>query len=194
MGIENYTDQEIVQAILRRDSFITKEYLYRKCYPLFKSLFNRYITDCTDTVELIHEIYAYLLTPGIESNSCPLATYRSEGSLFTWLKLVALSYCYARFKKIERIKIEPIDLSDIYERNLPSLDIDMSHINEIDVECLFQMMPNKRYSRLIYLRYVKSFTNEETARALGMTMANYYNKHKLAKEQFIKIYNKEFGK
>ena len=63
-------------------------------------------------------------------------------------------------------------------------------MDTVDIEKLLTLMPNKRYSRLIELNYVKSFTHEETAQALGMTMANYYNKHKLAKEQFIKIYTK----
>ena len=34
-------------------------------------------------------------------------------------------------------------------------------------------------------------SNEETAEILGMSMDNYYNKHKLAKEQFAKILRKE---
>ena len=34
-------------------------------------------------------------------------------------------------------------------------------------------------------------TNEETAKELGMSMENYYNKHKLAKEQYERIYRKE---
>ena len=37
----------------------------------------------------------------------------------------------------------------------------------------------------------KEKSNEETAEILGMTMDNYYNKHKLAKEQFAKILRKE---
>lgn len=46
MELNHYTDQKIVQAILRRDTFITKEYLYRKCYPLFKAVYDKYYTDC----------------------------------------------------------------------------------------------------------------------------------------------------
>ena len=52
-------------------------------------------------------------------------------------------------------------------------------------------MPNKRYSELIRLRYLEQNTNEETAKALGMTMENYYSKHKLAKEQYQIIQRKE---
>jgi len=194
MDLSKYSDCEIVEAILRRDSVLTVEFLYRRCYPLFKTLYDNYCTGCLDVVEFIHEIYVFLLTPGIESKVCPLATFRSEGSLFSWLKLVGLSYCYSKFRKKERIKVETIDLSDIYDGSLPSLSFDMSAINKMDIERLLQLMPNKRYSQLIRLRYMRSFTHEETAKALGMTMANYYNKHKLAKEQFVKIYNKEFRK
>lgn len=192
MDLSAYPDISIVQAILNKDSAITVEFLYRKCYPLFKALFDNYETDCVDVKEFIHEIYAFLLTPGRESHICPLATYRSEGSLYTWMKLVGRSYCFARFRKKEKLKVELIDVSDIYGAYQPSLNFDMSSIDRMDVERLLHIMPNKRYSQLIRLRYLLSYTNEETAQSLGMTMANYYNKHKLAKEQFIRIYNNEF--
>lgn len=182
----------IANAILNRDSAVTVEFLYRKCYPLFKALFDNYETDCSDVKEFIHEIYAFLLTPGRDSNICPLSTYRSEGSLFSWMKLVGRSYCYARFRKKEKQRVELIDISDIYDAYQPSLNFDMSSLDKMDVERLLQMMPNKRYSQLLKLRYIFSYSNDETAQYLGITMPNYYNKHKLAKEQFIRIYNKEF--
>jgi len=56
---------------------------------------------------------------------------------------------------------------------------------------LLDMMPNRRYSQLIRLRYVEEMSNEDTAKALGMTMDNYYNKHRRAKMQLYEIINKE---
>lgn len=191
MGIDNYTDQEIAKAILRRNTYITKEYLYKKCYPLFKALYNKYETDSLEVKEFIHEIYVFLLTPSKTSKICPLQTYRAEGSLFTWLKLVGRTYCHTQFRKKSSIRIEQIDISDIFDSATPSVDIDMSRINRMDVERILELMPNKRYSKLIRLRYLEQKTNEETAAELGMTMDNYYNKHKLAKAQFMKIYNQE---
>ena len=52
-------------------------------------------------------------------------------------------------------------------------------------------MPNRRYSQLIRLRHVELRTDKETAEALGMSMDNYYNKHRLAKEMFEKTLRKE---
>lgn len=39
--------------------------------------------------------------------------------------------------------------------------------------------------------YLEHKTLEETAEALDMAMSNFYNKHKLAKEQYIRIWRKE---
>jgi len=38
MEIDSYADQETALAILLRDTFITKEYMYEKCYPLLKAM------------------------------------------------------------------------------------------------------------------------------------------------------------
>lgn len=72
-----------------------------------------------------------------------------------------------------------------------SIEIDFTNLNRQDAMIILKQMPNKRYSELIRLRYLELKTNEETAKALGMTMDNYYNKHKLAKEQYERIFRKE---
>ena len=74
-----------------------------------------------------------------------------------------------------------------------SIEIDFSNLNRQDALTIIKQMPNKRYSELIRLRYLELKTNEETAKELGMSMENYYNKHKLAKEQYERIFRKEVG-
>ncbi len=44
---------------------------------------------------------------------------------------------------------------------------------------------------LIRLKYLEEYSNEETAKILGMNMNTFYNKHKCAKEQYIKILKTE---
>ena len=41
------------------------------------------------------------------------------------------------------------------------------------------------------IRYLEEKSNEETAEILGMSMENYYNKHKLAKAEYIRVWRKE---
>lgn len=91
-------------------------------------------------------------------------------------------------------KTDGFDDNDVSDRNdaiYGSVEIDFSSLNKQDAMVILKQMPNKRYSELIRLRYLELKTNDETAKALGMTMDNYYNKHKLAKEQYERIFRKE---
>ena len=54
--IENQNDFPVytsVDAILSKDHSVTKAFLYVKCYPLFKSIFLKYQTDCEQCIEFI---------------------------------------------------------------------------------------------------------------------------------------------
>ena len=190
MDLTLYTHREIVAAIMRRDTAVTKEYLYRKCRPLFESCFNRYYTDCENCIEFINEIYLYIMLPSKKTGKNKISTFGFRCTLTMWMKVVTENYCRQLFKR----KAEHIgDNNDIEsDRNIgaaESLNIDA--LNRRDVEKVLSLMRNKRYSALIRYRYLDDKTNEETAELLGMSMDNYYNKHKRAKQQFAEIIRKE---
>ena len=194
-------DLKIAQALIRRDEELTRYYLYQKCYPLFKSIYDRYYTDCTCCREFINEIYILILTPSKATGQCQLEHFRGESSLITWLKTISLFYCYKRFKmKQQKPEYEPIRLNgneennvsgDIKESIYGSIEIDTSYMNREDICKILDLMPNSSYRELIRLRYLEQKDNEETARILGVTMGNYYNMHKRAKEQFVFYCRKE---
>lgn len=191
MEIEHYTDQEIVKAILDRDTIVTKEFLYRKCYPLFKAVYDKYYTDCESCFELINEIYVYIVIPQKKTNISKLAAFGFRCTLTMWLKIVVENYChqlYARRMEIDRD-------SDVgSDRNMPddeSLTENTRRIDMEDVHKILDMMPNQRYRKLIEYRYVDEKSNEETAMLLAVTMANYYNMHKRAKVQYCEVLRKE---
>ena len=177
----------------------TRQYLYQQCYPLFKSIYDNYYTDCISCKEFIDEIYLVILTPNKSTGKCQLENFKGESTLTSWLKSVCLFYCYDRFEKKERMpKYELLqnmngedDKSDRLEAIYGTIEIDITSLNREDVLIVLGQMPNERYRELIRLRYLEQRTNEETAAELGMTMDNYYNKHKLAKEQYERIARKE---
>lgn len=189
--IESLTDEEVVGAILNRDAKITRLYFYEKCYPLFKSCYDKYYTDCETCIEFINQIYLLVMTPRKSTGVSPLQTFGFRCTLTMWLKIIAENYC----KQLFRIRVESSNsvepTSDRLTKIDNSLEVDFNSIYASDVRKILDMMPNKRYSHLIELRYVEEKTNEETAMVLGMTMDNYYNKHKLAKAQFCNILRKE---
>lgn len=191
MIIDQYTDKEIVAAILKRDTYVTKEFLYKKCYPLFSAVYNKYYTDCENPVELINEIYVYILTPKKVTGRCKLADFGFRCTLTMWLKIVTEHFCQQLFaRKVEILEnISVDDDRNLYE--IYSLELDFNTLNMEDVKRILNMISNERYRRLIEYRYLDEKSNEETAMLLSLTMANYYNVHLRAKAQFCSALKKE---
>lgn len=188
-------------ALLRRDERFIRTFLYSDCFPLFKSIFDNYDTDCEDVIELMHEIYLLILTPSKTTNRCQLENYRGESSLMSWLKTVTIYFCYRKHELMERMpKYEAIVTiieegmegddgrnDDIYGSN----EIDFDSLNRQDAMRIIGLMPNERYRDIIIKCHLEGMTNTETAKALGMTMKNFYNKHLLAKAQYEQVWRKE---
>lgn len=191
MDYNNLDDKEVVRHILSRNKEVTIDYLYKKCYPLFKSIYDRYYTDCESWEEFVTEIYVYIMMPGKQTGNSKLAAFQFRCSFPTWLKIVAENYCHQLYAKRIDIVGESSSDTDIFNRIEKSLDFDIKNINTFDVMNIIASMPNQRYRKLIEYRYVQERSNEETAALLSMNMANYYNKHKLAKAQFVAALRKE---
>lgn len=195
-------DRMVVDAILLRNPKITQQYLYIKCYPLFKSIYDNYYTDCQSCMEFINEIYTHLLTLNKDTGICKLQTFQFGSTLTTWLKTVGIYYCYEHYRRRQTVSfIEQKTESDNYssdrfDQYAVSMYEEKSLTDKEDIEVLLNMMPNKRYSMIIRLRYLEGLSNEETAAALQMSMDNFYNKQMRAKKQFNDVLNKEerYGK
>lgn len=191
MNIEHYTDREIVNAILGRDTFVTKEFLYGKCYPLFKAIHSKFYTDCETPLELINQIYVYILWPHPETHISKLEQFGFRCSLPMWIKVVVENYCQQVFKR----RVQIIDGKNVgSDRKLQeeeSITENIGVLDKDDLRTMLNSMPNERYRKLIELRYINGMSNEETATMLGLNMDNYYNCHKRAKEQYCAILRKE---
>lgn len=188
-NIKNKDDHQIVSWLLARLGWATNEFLYGKCYPLFKSLHTRYYSSCPELEDFIHDIYIDIIQPRKDNKECKLNTFSYKSTLYTWMGVVSIRFCYAKYKKA--IHIINSDDSDRYS------DISISNhaINDLfdreDLEKVLDIMTNSRYKELIRLRYLCGLSNEMTAKQLNMDMDNYYNKHRLAKVQFVNALKKE---
>lgn len=190
-------DLLIAKALINRDERITKQFFYIKCYPLFKSVFDRYYTGCESCKEFMDEIYMTILIPSKKTGKCQLENYKGESTLTSWLKSVCLFYCYHKFGLRQRLP-EFVSVSqnwggegDRSDSLLGSISMDMCKLNRADIETLISMMPNPRYQKIIYMLHVEHMTHKEIANALEMKMENYYNKRILAEKQFKQIQKKE---
>lgn len=189
--ITSMSDQEIVRAILNKDERITCMFFYHKCYPLFKSYFDNYYTDCESCTEFINEIYLYLMLPNADTQQSYLQGFTFRCSLTNWLKVVTQSYCYQLFRKKGDTIQENFDDTERFDAVSDSIDIESSVFDAADLQLVLQSMPNPRYRELIRLRYIEELPNEEVAQRLEMSLDNFYNKHYFAKKQFLTALKKE---
>ena len=185
------SDQEIVTAILERNKNVTSLFLYKKCYPLFYAIYRNYYTDCESCIEFINDIYLYIMNPSRATGLNKLQGFRHECSLLLWLKEVCIYYCYARYRRKSREETLLQTYADRLKAETQSIDIDFSKIEKEDILKLISYMSNSSYAEIIRLYYVENKTNDEVAEILGMSKANLYNKHILAKNMFAKILRKE---
>lgn len=195
-----YEDLHIARALLRHDESVTRQFFYKQCFPLFKSVYDNYYTDCTAVKEFIDEVYLLVLTPNKQTGRCQLENFRGESTLTSWLKSACLFYCYKKYRRKSRspmfvslpnLNDEKFDDNDRLIDLGGSSELDISNMNRQDIKAIMALMPNKRYRKLIQLRYLEMMSNEETAKELGLSMENYYNIHLRAKAQYTRILNME---
>ena len=192
-------DLLIAKALINRDNAITRRYFYQQCYPLFKSIYENYYTDCTCCKEFIDEMYIIVLAPSKKTGKCQMENFKGESSLASWIKSACLFYCYGKYNRKGKLPIQDVitnseDNDDGRDRLIDKTDsneIDLTSINSHDVDEILSMMTSERYRNIIRLHYLEGKTNEEIAEILNMTMANFYNKKKLAIRQFKEKLNKE---
>lgn len=186
------TDQEIVTAILNRDSLVTEEFLYKKCYPLFNRLFAGYDTDCKECMEFIDEIYAFLLYPGKITHRSKLETFAYHCNLIGWIKTVCINYCNQIYSKKKSFSINSLDKYDITLPDEQSFEKTANNFNMADLSKILSSMESKRFATMIEYRYLKGYTNKEIAEIIGVPFNKYY--HVLmdrARDQFTVELKKE---
>lgn len=196
-------DLQIAKSLIQRDNIVTRKFFYQQCFPLFKSIYDNYHTDCIDYKEFIDEIYITVLTPSKATGKCQMENFRGESTLASWIKTACLFYCYKKYELKQRMPVcEPIPhttekedgedtINDGKSDESSSNQIDFRGMNRADVETLLGLMPNVRYRSIIRLLYLEQKSHKETAEALGMSMGNYYNKRILAEKQFKQVCRKE---
>lgn len=187
--IKDKEDHQVVEWLLNRIDWATREFLYGRCYPIFKSLHDRFYSDCPELIDFIHEIYIDIIEPRRRSEKSKLETFNYKSTLYTWMSVVSIHFCYAKYNvSVKIINFEEGDRNLDILTSKPSIE---SIFNCEDIEKILKMMSNDRYRQIIRLHYVDGYSHEDTAKRLGMEMLNYYNKHRLAKIQYINVLKKE---
>ena len=163
------TDQEIVQALIERDSRVTAQFFFKDCRPLLLSIINRvFDKQKVDYDEIISELYIYLMA----NDAHRLRQFRFESTLYQWIKTTAIRFCLKL--KNDGVVIDDESQEPLDNKNRDTECIELSQA-KMDVDNLLGQMRNQRYAKVIRMLMIDGMTPEEVAKELSVTVDNLYN-------------------
>ena len=162
------TDQEIVQALIERDSRVTAQFFFKDSRPLLLSIINRvFDKQKVDYDEIISELYIYLMA----NDAHRLRQFRFESTLYQWIKTTAIRFCL-------KLKNDEVVIDDESQEPLDNnRDTDCIELSQakMDVDNLLSHMRNQRYAKVIRMLMIEDMTPDEVAKELFVTVDNLYN-------------------
>ena len=163
------TDQEIVQALIERDSRVTAQFFFKDCRPLLFSIIHRvFDKQKVDYDEIISELYIYLMA----NDAHRLRQFRFESTLYQWVKTTAIRFCL-------KLKNDEVVIDDESQEPLDNKnrDTDCTELSQakMDVDNLLSQMKNQRYAKVIRMLMIDGMSPEEVAKELSVTVDNLYN-------------------
>lgn len=173
------TDQEIIKGLIERDEYVTKDFFFVKCKPLFYSIINIVFDYEVEYDELVNELYLYLM----EDDAAKLRNFEYRSSVYQWLKVIAIRFFIKkRARMIDNTSGEPpYDKQD----QIAASESDVAVV--YDMERLFEAMPTKRYVYVIRRLILEDCEPEELAREMNITTANLYNIKRRSMAQLTRI-------
>jgi len=174
------SDSEIVQALINKDEFVTREFFFVKCRPLFYSIIRSIFSYGVNYDEFVNELYVYL----ISNDAHKLKQFNYRSTLMQWLKVVSIHYF---IKKRDEL-IEDSSKEALYdsEENSAS-EAEPPMTARMDLEKLFSEMSNKRYVLVISSLLLDGEDPSTVAIKLGVTIANLYNIKKRAMTALTRV-------
>lgn len=173
------TDQEIIKGLIERDEYVTKDFFFVKCKPLFYSIINIVFDYEVEYDELVNELYLYLM----EDDAAKLRNFEYRSSVYQWLKVIAIRFFIKkRARMIDNTSGEPL-----YDKQDQIAASESDVAVEFDIERLFEAMPTKRYVYVIRRLILEDCEPEELAREMNITTANLYNIKRRSMAQLTRI-------
>lgn len=182
------SDQQIIQALIARDERVTQQFFFKSCRPLFKSIICYVFSYEVDYDEFVNEFYLYLM----ENDAYRLRQFQGRSTIYQWLKVTAIRYFIS--KRDNMIDMAPQDTLFEMSDKGDEHEEEQRMTAQMDIERLFQLMPNKRYVYVINRLVLQEAEPCEVAQELGTNVENLYNIKKRAISALTEIALKEVEK
>ena len=172
--LSNYSDRQVVQALLDRDEKVTSMFFFEEMKPVIAHHFKSFYTDCSSVEELTSQLYLHLLTPSVATGKCGLESFRFDSSLAGWFYRVTRNYCCARYRKNgqDEAVTQPLTNVDVYlTEDIITKDLDRADL-QVVLGRISAGHKNENFAKAIRLRYIDDLSIEDTAKALNVSRRN----------------------
>lgn len=168
------TDQQIIEHLIAHDEWVTQQFFFKDCRPLFKSIIHAIFYDRLEYDELVNELYLYLM----QNDAYKLRQFEGRSSIYQWLKTTAIRFFLEkRDEMIENDSQEHL-LQQVATTHV--VEVEQRFSSRLDVENLLAHLPNRRYAYVIQRLVIEDAKPQEVANELGITVDNLYNIKKRA--------------
>ena len=182
------TDKEIIQQLIARDEWVTKQFLFERCRSLFLSIIRNVFSYEVDYDEFVNEFYLYLM----ENDAYRLKQFQGRSTIYQWIKVIAIRYFIAKRDSMIDMKSRETLFDSVAQNE--AIDEEKKVVAKMDMEHLFSLMPNRRYVYAIRRLVLQEDEPKVVARELGVNVDNLYNIKKRAMAALTEVALKELEK
>lgn len=152
------------------------------------SIINNVFSYEVDYDEFVNEFYIHLM----ENDAYRLRQFEGRSSIYQWMKVIAIRFFIA--KRNNMIDMDSKEyLLDSVTRN-ETIDTEKRITAKMQIEQLFNLMPNKRYVYAIKRLVLEDAEPDDIAAELKTNVNNIYNIKKRALEALTNVALKEIEK
>lgn len=180
------TDQDIIQALIERDERVTQQFFFKSCRPLFTSIIRHVFSYEVDYDEFVSEFYLYLM----ENDAHRLRQFEGRSTIYQWLKITAIRYFIAKRKRLVNMEASNEKQQEALMQK-EKVDSEQAMTAQMDIDHLFELMKNKRYTHVIRRLVLEEAEPKTVAQELGTNVDNLYNIKKRAITALTEIALKE---
>lgn len=193
--ISMMSDQQIIEALIARDEWVTKQFFFEKCRPLFLSIIRYVFSYEVDYDEFVNEFYLHL----IENDAYRLKQFQGRCTIYQWMKVIAIRYFIAKRDNMIDNESKDALLDSVVQKE--TVDGEKKMTAKMDLEHLFSLMTNRRYVYVIRRLVLQEAEPKVVAQELRTNVDNLYNIKKRAIAaltaialQEVEKYEKEISK
>ena len=171
MDYDLYTDEQIVNGILKNDEPLITYFFQKKCAGLIKFVFFNVFDGRINLNELVNELFLYMANNDWQV----FRNFQYRSSLMTYISVVAVRF-FQKNRAVLMDSSHTITLIPIKWDHYDGLSVE----KRMDIEAALKKMPNARYRKVIEMLDLQDVRPELLAEEMNVTVDNLYNIHRRA--------------